>query len=65
MKISTPIYGEDYLCFSGDEFIGVATFTDDPYIGDSFVRLVVHKRRGLEEEIIMPDTWVLNRAKQS
>ena len=65
IKMNKPIYGEDYLCFSGDEFIGIATFTDDPYIGDSFIRMVVHRKRGLEEEIIMPDTWVLNKAKKS
>ena len=65
MKISKPIYGEDYLCFYGSEFIGVATFRDDPYIGDSFVRMVVHKKRGLEEEYLVPDTWVLNAAKKS
>ena len=53
------IYGEDYFCFYKDEYIGTATFTDDPYIGDSFMIMVVHKRRGLEEIAIMPDYWVL------
>ncbi len=52
------VYGEKYLCFVGSEFIGAATFVNDPYIGDSFTRLAVHKRRGLEEEIIIPE-WVL------
>lgn len=61
MNINKLVYGEDYLCYSGKEFIGVATFVDDPFIGDSFVRVVVHKTRGLEEEILKPDTWVLNR----
>ena len=61
MDLSKLIYGEDYICYAGKDFIGVATFIDDPYIGDSFVRVVVHKKRGIEEEIIIPDTWMLNR----
>ncbi|MEP6710851.1 MAG: hypothetical protein ABJA37_00465 [Ferruginibacter sp.] len=52
------IYGEKYLCFVGNECIGSATFTDDPGIGDSFTRLAVHKKRGLEEEFLAPE-WVL------
>ena len=48
-------YGQKYLCFVGDECIGTATYIDDPYIGDSFTRLAVHKNRGLEEQILVPD----------
>lgn len=62
--MQTPSYGEKYLCYVGTEFIGVATFTDDPYIGDSFVRLTVHKKRGLEEEFLVPD-WYLLTPKES
>ena len=51
-------YGEKYLCFIGNECIGMATYVDDPYIGESFSRLVVHKRRGLEEEFLVPE-WAL------
>ena len=58
-------YGEEYFCFYQDEYIGIATFTDDPYIGDSFMILVVHKRRGLEEIAIMPDYWVLKSEQDS
>ncbi len=53
------IYDEEYLCFFKDEFIGVATFTDDACIGGCFTKMHVHKKRGLEEIIIMPDSWVL------
>ena len=60
MNINKLVYGEDYLCYSGKEFIGVATFVDDPYLGDSFMRVIVHKTRGLEEEILLPDTLVFN-----
>ena len=59
-----PIYGEKYLCYVGAEFIGLATFTDDPYIGDSIIRLAVHKNRGLEEEFLVPD-WFLLTPKES
>lgn len=53
------IYGEEYFCYDGDEYIGTATFTDDRYIGDSFIVMVVHKTRGLEEIALMPDRWIL------
>ncbi len=58
------IYGEEYFCFHKDEYIGTATFTDDPYIGDSFVKLEVHEKRGLEEIIIMPDYWVMKDERE-
>ncbi|MEO6733579.1 MAG: hypothetical protein ABIN01_20315 [Ferruginibacter sp.] len=51
-------YGEKYLCFVGNECLGSATFVDDPYIGDSFTRMAVHRKRGLEEEILIPE-WVM------
>lgn len=53
------IYGEEYFCFYRDEYIGTATFTDDSCIGDCFMKLEVHQKRGLEEVIIMPDHWIL------
>lgn len=56
-----PIYGGEYYCYHKDEFLGIATFTDDQYIGDSFIRMVIHKKRGLEEEVLIPDYWELLR----
>ncbi len=53
------IYDEEYFCFYKDDYIGTATFTDDPCIGDCFVKLEVHEKRGLEKIIIMPDYWVM------
>ena len=53
------IYGQEYFCFYRDEYIGTATFSDDPGIGDSFKKLEVHAKRGLEEIIIIPDYWVM------
>ena len=32
---------------------------ENPCIGDSFIKLEVHEKRGLEEIIIMPDYWVM------
>jgi len=52
------VYGQDYLCYIGKECVGTGTFINDPYIGDSFSRLIVHPKRGIEEEIIVPE-WVL------
>jgi hypothetical protein len=60
--MQVPIYGEDYLCYCRDEYIGIATFTDDPYIGDSFIIWEVHKTRGIEEIALMPDNWILKAA---
>ncbi len=58
------IYDEEYFCFYQDEYIGTATFTDDPAIGDSFIKLEVHEKRGLEEIIIMPDYWVMKMEQE-
>ncbi len=52
------IYNEEYSCFFKNEFIGVATFTNDPCIGDCFLKMEVHKKRGLEEIAITPDWWM-------
>ena len=54
-----PIYGEEYLCYFGNEYIGTATFTDDPYIGDSFIMWEVHETKGIREIALMPDHWIL------
>jgi hypothetical protein len=54
-----PIYGAEYLCYYNNEYIGSATYTEDPFIGDSFILWEVHKTQGLRQVAIMPDTWVL------
>ncbi|MEO7961679.1 MAG: hypothetical protein ABIR19_09030 [Ginsengibacter sp.] len=53
------MYGAEYFCYFRGEFIGTATFTDDPCIGDTFLKMEVHASRGLEEIAIMPDEWKL------
>ncbi|MEO8861311.1 MAG: hypothetical protein ABI358_07800 [Ginsengibacter sp.] len=53
------IYGEEYLCYFKGEYIGMATFIDDPHIGDSFMKIEVNKNGRIEEIAIMPDRWAL------
>ncbi|MDQ6761657.1 MAG: hypothetical protein M3015_03395 [Bacteroidota bacterium] len=57
--MDTLIYGEEYFCFHVDEYLGTATFVDDPLIGESFAKMEVHEKRGLKEIIIMPDRWIM------
>ena len=59
MKICIPLYGHEYLCYAGEEFLGIATFSDDPFIGDSFIRYAVHKTYGIIQEVLIPDHWTL------
>jgi hypothetical protein len=53
-----PTYGEEYLCYLSNDYIGSGTFTSDPYVGDCFVMWEVHKNRGIREIILMPDNWI-------
>ncbi|CAN5702577.1 hypothetical protein BH11BAC3_BH11BAC3_36520 [soil metagenome] len=57
MKLIYPVYNEDYCCYYNDEFIGIATYTNNQLIGDSFIRMVVNKTGVLEEEVLLPDFW--------
>ncbi|MEO6637228.1 MAG: hypothetical protein ABIN25_03060 [Ginsengibacter sp.] len=61
--MDTLIYEEEYFCFHNDEYLGTATFVEDPSIGDSFIKMEVHQKRGLEEIIIIPDFWVMKVAQ--
>ena len=54
------IYGQAYSCYFKDEYLGIATYTDDPSIGDCFLKLEVHKTGRLQEIAIMPDRWILS-----
>jgi len=56
--MSELIYNEEYLCYSKNEYIGTATFTNDPYIGDSFIMLEVSKTGRIREIALVPDTWI-------
>jgi hypothetical protein len=54
-----PVYGEEYLCYFKNEYIGCATFTNDPFIGDSFIRWEVSKTGRIMEIALVPDAWIL------
>ncbi|WP_202552339.1 hypothetical protein [Ginsengibacter hankyongi] len=54
------IYGNEYRCYWRDEYLGLATYTDDQSIGDCFLRLEVNKSGRLEEIFIVPDRWSLS-----
>ena len=53
-----PVYNQDYFCYAKGSYIGTATFTADPYIGDSFMILEVNQAGSIKEVAIMPDRWV-------
>jgi hypothetical protein len=53
------IYGEAYACYYKDEYLGIATYTDDPDIGDCFIKLEVYKSGRIREIAVMPDRWIL------
>ena len=54
------ICGKEYRRYCKDEYLGLATCTNDQYIGDSFIRMEVNKQGRLEEIAIMPDRWALS-----
>ena len=53
-------YGKEYRCYWKDEYLGIATYTNDQLIGDCFLRLEVNKKGRLEEIFIVPDRWILS-----
>lgn len=53
------IYGAEYLCYFKNEYIGTATFMDDPYIGNSFIMWEVSKGGSIREIALTADSWVL------
>jgi hypothetical protein len=56
------LYGEEYLCYCKNEYIGTATFTDDASLGDSFIVWEVSKSGRIREIALMPDRWILKTA---
>ena len=56
--MSEPIYDEEYHCYFNNEYIGTATFTNDPSIGDSFIMLEVSKTGRIREIALFPDVWI-------
>ena len=56
--MSELIYDEEYVCYFKNEYIGTATFTNDPYIGDSFILWEVNKSGRIREIALTPNTWI-------
>ena len=50
------IYGKEYKLYRDGKFIGVATFTDDENIGDSFIKVLEDGTN----HVFMADEWYFN-----
>lgn len=51
------IYGKDYHLWRGGKYIGIATYTDDPNIGDSFLKTTINDTNEECFEVHIPDEW--------
>jgi len=59
-KNSPLFHGAKYLCFKNDTCIGVATWTYDSNVGDSFQTNGVSKNSGENViNVLIPDEWFL------
>ena len=63
--MSELTYDEEYFCYAKNEYIGIATFTNDPYIGDSFIMFEVNKAGRIREIALVPDTWISKKEFKS
>ncbi len=50
------IYGKEYKLYRDGEFIGVATFTDDENIGESFIKVLENGTN----HVFIADEWYFN-----
>ena len=50
-----PEFGESYRCFINNEYIGIATYIDDPNIGPSFQQMIVEEDGQIINEVLRPD----------
>jgi hypothetical protein len=57
MKQDLLLYGKEYHLWREGEYLGIATYTDDPNIGDSFLRAVIDKDNEVVNEVYIPDEW--------
>jgi len=53
-----PIYGKDYHTWRDGKYTGVATYTDDPNVGDSFLRTSINDTNEEVFEVHIPQKWV-------
>lgn len=52
-------YGSSYRLFRKGRYLGVATWTKDENVGDSFQQSVVDKLGNILVEVYVPDRWEL------
>lgn len=50
-----PEFGESYHCFINNEYIGIATYIEDPNIGPSFQQMIVEEDGEIVNEVLKPD----------
>ena len=57
LKQDLLIYGKEYDLWKEGEYIGRATYTDDPNIGDCFLKTKINDTNEECFEVHMPDEW--------
>jgi len=56
MKQDLLIYGKEYHIWREGKYLGVATWVDDPNIGEAFVKEIVEQ--GIKmKEVYVADQW--------
>lgn len=58
------IYEKEYHVWVGDSYLGIATYTEDENIGDSFLIAAVQEGIGLVHNVIFPTHWELAQKTQ-
>lgn len=58
-KSDLLIFEKDYHCWLDHEYIGIATYTDDPNIGPAFITMSVSSDGELIHEVLIPDIYKL------
>lgn len=52
------IYGKEYDLWRDGDYIGTATYTDDPNIGDCFLKTIINDKGEKEFEVHISDQWM-------
>lgn len=50
-----PEFNEQYHCFLNNEYLGIATYVDDPNIGPAFLSMIVEPDGTIVNEVYKPD----------
>jgi len=51
------IYGVEYHCWLDGDYLGISRYTDDPNVGDSFLKTIINDTGEEEFEVYIPDEW--------